>query len=76
MAEVHKNENVKIDAGYPYLTTECSQTGEWEPELLTCIAYRSKFVWLALRFHLQKYVLGTYLKQILFSLCYSNIGRF
>ena len=62
MADVHKNENVKIDAGYPYLTTECSQTGEWEPELPTCIADRSKFVWLALLFHLQKICIGYILK--------------
>ena len=43
MAHVQKNKYVKIDAGYHYVTTECTQTGEWEPELPTCVNDRSKF---------------------------------
>ena len=44
MVDTQRNKNVKIDAELQkYVTTECTQGGEWVPELPTCIEDDSKF---------------------------------
>ena len=49
MSDPESNDYVKIDADLQeFVTTECTQGGEWVPKLPTCIVVNSKLIFLAL----------------------------